>query len=135
MEDRPPQLDAELVRQFVIAGHGNVAQLKALFNEHPTLVNARYDWGGGDWESALEGAAHTGCVECAEFLLANGARINLFAAAMLGKRAIVAALLEDDPALATAKGAHGIPLVFHAHKGNQPEIVALIEANQPDSGG
>ncbi len=46
--------------------------------------------------------------DIATHLLANGARIDLFAAAMLGKAAIVQAILQDNPDTRHARGPHGI---------------------------
>ena len=126
--ERPPALDPERVKAFVIAGHGNLDALRAMLDEEPALLNAAWDWGGGDWETALGGAAHTGSREVAETLLARGARMDVFCAAALGKRAIVEAMLDDDPGLAGALGPHGIPLIQHARIGSQDAIVALLEA-------
>jgi hypothetical protein len=78
------------------------------------LVNAFMDWGGGDWESALGAAAHTGNREMALFLLERGARIDIFAATMLGQLEAVKAFLTLQPKLIDAKGPHGISLHFHA---------------------
>ncbi|KRE13755.1 hypothetical protein ASE66_16330 [Bosea sp. Root483D1] len=112
-----PQLDPLLVQDFVRAAHGNLERVTALVAEHPTLVNAVWDWGGGDWESGLGAAAHTGRREIAEFLLARGARMDVFAAAMLGHLDLVRAHLAALPAALTASGPHGIPLLTHAKMG------------------
>ena len=58
-----------------------------------TLANAAWDWGGGDWETGLGAAAHMGRRDIAELLLAHGARIDVFAAAMLDQVEIVRAML------------------------------------------
>ena len=126
--DRPPPLDAERVRAFVIAGHGNLEAVKTMLAEEPALLNACMDWGGGDWETALGGASHTGSREIAELLLANGARMDLFCAAALGKMAVFNAMLEDDPSLANARGPHGIPLIVHAMIAGQAEVIAKLES-------
>lgn len=81
--------------------------------ETPKLINAAWDWGGGDWETALGGAGHVGSRECAEFLLSQGARIDAFAAAMLGMRDVVTALLGANRHVATTKGPHGYTLLYH----------------------
>ncbi|HEV7324687.1 MAG TPA: ankyrin repeat domain-containing protein [Bosea sp. (in: a-proteobacteria)] len=113
-----PQLDPQLVQDFVRAAHGNPERVMALVAEHPTLVNAVWDWGGGDWESGLGAAAHTGRREIAEFLLARGARMDLFAAAMLGHLDLVRTHLAAMPSALTAPGPHGIPLLTHAKMGS-----------------
>lgn len=126
--DKGPKLDADLVRSFVGAAHGNLERTRELFASHNALVNATWDWGGGDWETGLGGAAHMGNQEIARFLLTQGARMDVFAAAMLGKIEIVKAFLADDPAVANQKGPHGIPLVRHALAGKQQAVVDLLVA-------
>src|SRR5947208_11376012 len=94
--DRGPRLDADLVREFVIAGHHDLNRVRELLDQHPTLINAAWDWGGGDWETALGGASHMGNVPIAEFLLSRRARMDVFCAAATGKIEIVRAFLADD---------------------------------------
>lgn len=132
MERKPP-LDANLVEAFVRAGHGDLEQVRALLQQEPALVNAAWDWGGGDWETALGGAAHTGQREIALYLLEQGARLDLFAAAMLGRLDIVQAALSAFPHLAQARGPHGIPLLVHAKKGGEAAtaVVAFLETFTP----
>jgi hypothetical protein len=112
-------IESQMVKEFVANSHGNLSRVKELLAQEPGLVNACWDWGGGDWETGLGAAAHTGQREIAELLLAAGARIDLFAAAMLGKIEIVKAILADDPSLSQAKGPHGIPLLVHALAGGE----------------
>ncbi len=122
-------LPADKVWEFVRVAHGDLPRVTALLEEEPALVNACWDWGGGDWETALGAAAHTGQAEIARLLLARGARMDLFCAAMLGKIAIVQAYLADDPGVVHVPGPHGIPLVVHARAGGQDAVVALLEAH------
>ena len=119
-------LDAELVREFVGVSHGDFERVKELLAREPALVNACWDWGGGDWETGLGAAAHCGQREIAEHLLAHGARLDLFAAAMLGKIEIVRAILTDNPAARNAPGPHGIPLMVHAQQGGE-QAAAVVE--------
>ncbi len=121
-------LKPELVREFVAVAHGNLARVQALISAEPALVNACWDWGGGDWETGLGAAAHTGQKEIARLLLAQGARLDIFCAAMLGKIELVRAFLADNPDSVHLKGPHGIPLLAHAIAGQQDEIVALLQA-------
>src|ERR1700704_6017364 len=67
--DKPPALDKDLVKDFVIAGHGNFDKTKQMLQEHPALLYATWDWGGGDFETALEGAGHVGNKEIANHLV------------------------------------------------------------------
>lgn len=112
--DAPPALDAALVRDFVANAHGDLDAVRAALDAQPGLVNAAWDWGGGDWETALGAAAHMHRRDIAELLLAHGARLDVFAAAMLGEAEIVRAMLAARPELRDALGPHGIPLRAHA---------------------
>jgi hypothetical protein len=91
--------------------------VRDLLGRHPALVNAAWDWGGGDWETALGAAAHVGRRDIADFLLAHGARLDIFAAAMLGHLDIVRATIEAIPAARNWSGPHGISLLKHAEAG------------------
>jgi hypothetical protein len=121
-------LKPELVREFVAVAHGDLARVQALLAAEPALVNACWDWGSGDWETGLGAAAHTGQTAIAELLLAHGARMDIFCAAMLGKIDLVRAFLADNPASVHLKGPHGIPLLAHAAVSQQAEVVALLQA-------
>jgi len=114
---RPPALAAELVKEFVIAAHGNLEKTKAMLAAEPGLVNATWDWGGGDFEQAIGGAGHMGRKDIADFLISQGARMDIFVAAMLGDLDLVKAYLQAQPHQATARGPHGIPLLAHAQMG------------------
>ena len=114
---KPDPLPGELVNEFVRAGHGNLQKVKDMLAQQPGVLNACWDWGGGDFETAIEGAGHVGNREIAEYLLSVGARLNVFAAAMLGKNDIVRATLTAFPDLKTSKGPHGLMLIHHATKG------------------
>jgi hypothetical protein len=116
-EERPPALDAALVREVVAVAHGDLARLRALLEQEPRLVTAAWDWGGGDWETPLGAAAHMGCRDIAEYLLGHGARLDLFAATMLGKLQVVRAAIEAFPSALSVPGPHRISLLAHAKAG------------------
>ena len=97
--------------------------------EQPRLVVASYDWGSGDFETALGGASHTGRREVALHLLDAGARIDAFAAAMLGEAEIVKSLVRFSPATAATRGPHGYSLLYHAGYSGSIEIAAAIAAH------
>ena len=98
--------------------------------QEPELLNAAWDWGGGDWETALGAASHVGHREIALNLLELGARMDVFAAAMLGEVEIVRAMLDAQPELREARGPHGIPLLAHAEAGGDQArgVVDLLQA-------
>jgi ankyrin repeat protein len=110
-------LPAEKVKEFVIAGHGNFDSVKQLLVELPTLLYATWDWGNGDFETALEGAGHMGNKEIANYLIGQGARTNLFVMTMLGKTQIVKSFLDSFPQYLNARGPHGLTFLHHAQKG------------------
>jgi hypothetical protein len=115
----------DLVKEFVGNAHGDLARVRELLNQEPGLVNAAWDWGGGDWETALGAAAHMGRKDIAIFLLSKGARMDLFAATMLGKIDIVRTMIADNPDLKNSCGPHGIPLINHAEAGSDGAISVL----------
>jgi hypothetical protein len=114
-----PALDPRVVRAFVGDAHSDLDAVRRMLTDEPALANAAWDWGGGDWETALGAAAHMGRRDIAEYLIEHGARIDIFAAAMLGHVDVVRALLDAHPALVDAIGPHGIPLAAHAEQGGE----------------
>jgi len=99
---------------FVALAHGQIDSVRSALEYDATLANATVDWGDGDWESALGAAAHMHRRDLAELLLGHGARLDVFAAAMLGDVEAVQAVLDAHPQMRDAKGPHGIPLAAHA---------------------
>ena len=119
MQTKEP-IKSEMIKEFVIAGHGNLDRVKELLQQEPNLVNATWDWGGGDFETALGGASHVGRPDIATFLIEKGARLDVFAAAMLGRLDIITPVLDNYPSLKLSKGPHGLTLLHHAKKGGDP---------------
>jgi len=119
------RVDPALVENFVAQAHADLERVQELLREEPGLVNAACDWGGGDWETALGAAAHMGRRDIALLLIAEGARIDIFAAAMLGELTVVAGLIEAFPELRSARGPHGIPLEMHAEAGGEHAAAVL----------
>jgi hypothetical protein len=133
-----PQFDRARVKRFVIAGHGNLAAVKAMLAEEPNLINGAIDWGHGDFETALGGASHMGRHDIAEYLLEHNARMDIFAATMLGKLDIVKAAVAAYPNIVHVPGPHGIPLIMHAEKGGwaAKDVLEFLRplAGQPTPG-
>jgi hypothetical protein len=130
---KKPRLSQTLVQDFVIFAHSDLDMVKLLLDKYPAVLNATVDWGGGDWESGLGGASHMGRRDIAELLLEKGARIDIFAAAMLGHLDTVKSLLAARPNLIDAKGPHGIPLIVHAKQGGKEAeaVFKFLEALKP----
>ncbi len=122
--DRPPSL--EQIREFVVAGHGDLEKVKQMLTENPELLNAAYQWSESDRETAIEAAAQVGSVPIAEYLLERGAPLGICTAAMLGRRDEVERRLDVDPDNVNATGAHGIPLLTHAVMSGNLELVQFL---------
>ena len=123
--ERPPALAAAMVQEFVRKAHADLPATKAMLAEQPALLNATWDWGGGDFEMGIGGAGHMGNREIAEFLIGEGGRLDVFVAAMLGKLDIVRAMLTAWPGLVQSKGPHGITLMRHARAGGEPAAAVV----------
>jgi hypothetical protein len=123
---RPDPLVPDIVNEFVRKAHGDLAATKAMLAEQPSLLNATWDWGGGDFETGLGGAGHMGNRDIAEFLIGQGARLDIFVASMLGRLDIVRALLTAWPGLLQSKGPHGITLLRHARAGGE-QATAVVD--------
>ena len=127
----PPQFpshEPDTAREMVGVSHGNVARVRALLANRPALANATWDWGFGDWETALGAASHVGNREIAAMLLAAGARPTLFSAAMLGQLDVVKAFVAAHQGVQRIRGPHGITLMAHARAGGAADVVRYLES-------
>jgi hypothetical protein len=129
LHDGFPRQDPQLVQAVVDASHGNLARVRELVEAWPALAKASWDWGFGDWESALGAASHTGRREIAELLMDHGARANVFTFAMLGRLSAVKACIEAQPGIEKVPGPHGITLLQHARGGGDAarSVVTYLE--------
>jgi ankyrin repeat protein len=119
----------DLVKAFVMASHGDLDTVRTMLTAHPELLNVEYDWGAaGGLEAPIGAAAHVGNRAIAEFLLDKGAPSNICVAAMLGKKDEIKAALDQDSTLANARGAHGIPVMFHAAMSGNVEVAEMLLA-------
>ena len=130
MENKPP-LDSKLVEEFVGKAHADLDRVIELLAREPGLVNATWDWGGGDFESAIGAAGHMGRRDIANYLLEHGARIDIFVAAMLGNLEFVKAALSAFPEARAVPGPHGIPLIAHAKAGGDEAQAVLDFLSSP----
>lgn len=118
-------LPPAMVKDFVVAGHNDLEKIKSMLKEKPNLLYASWDWGNGDFETALEGAGHMGLKDIAGYLIEQGARPNIFVLTMLGKTKEVKTLLKSYPELLNSKGPHGFTLLHHAQKGGDASKTLL----------
>jgi hypothetical protein len=116
-------------REMVGVSHGNVDRVRELLVEYPTLAGAAWDWGFGDWETALGAASHVGNREIATLLIEQGARPDLFTFAMLGQLEVVRGFVAANPGIQRLRGPHGLTLLHHARNGGEAAaaVVAFLE--------
>ena len=127
-------LSTDLVREFVIAGHGNLEKVRKMLEEDPGLLNTPYAWSETDHETAIQGAAQVGSVPVARYLLEKGAPLETCTAAMLGNEDEVERRIKDKPDEINSKGAHGIPLLPHAAWSGDIELVQYLFRNGAKAG-
>jgi len=127
-------LSNDIVREFVIAGHGNLEKVRKMLEENPELLNASYAWSETDYETAIQGAAQVGSATIATYLLERGAPLEICTAAMLGRKDEVERRISDRSDSINSKGAHGIPLLPHAAWSGDLELVQFLFRNGAKTG-
>ncbi len=125
---RYPSMNDNMVSSIVGASHGNFDKVKELVTKRPELAGAAWDWGFGDWETALGAASHVGRRDIAEFLISNGARPDIFTYTMMGMLKSVQEIIETVPGIQSHTGPHGITLLQHAK--NRLEDKAMSETDE-----
>src|SRR5690349_4158644 len=115
-------LTQEVIDEFVGVSHGDAARVRELLVQYPELVNARASWG----ETPIEAAAQVANKEIMKLLLDAGAPLEICTAAALGDRERVLSLLEADPNLKNATGAHGIPIMHYPVVTGNKELAELL---------
>jgi hypothetical protein len=118
-QEKPAALKIELAKEFVTACHSKLDRTKEMLENDHLYLHCCYDWGGGDFESGIEGAGHMGNKEIANYLLSKGARYNIYLACMLGHLETVKGVLTFNPGLLNSKGPHGFTMLHHAKKGGE----------------
>jgi hypothetical protein len=119
LSDEFPAQPKELVREMVTVAHYDLKRVQELVEMRPSLARAAWDWGFGDWESALGASSHMGNGPIAEYLISKGARPSLFSAAMLGQLDVVKAFVASHPHVQRIRGPHSISLLAHAKAGGE----------------
>jgi hypothetical protein len=132
-----PTQPPELVRELVTVAHFDRKRVEQLVDARPSLARAAWDWGFGDWETALGAASHMGNRSIAEYLISKGARPSLFSAAMLGQLEVVKAFVAAQPHVQRIRGPHSISLLAHAKAGGEaarPTFEFLQSLGDADAG-
>lgn len=125
---RYPSMNDTMASGIVGASHGNFDKVKELVTKRPELAGASWDWGFGDWETALGAASHVGRRDIAEFLISHGARPDIFTFTMMGMLKSVQEIIETVPGIQSHTGPHGITLLQHAK--NRLEDKTITETDK-----
>jgi ankyrin repeat protein len=121
----PPQAMQD---EFVGVSHGDLDKVHRMLAANPALVNAVSTWG----ETPIQAATQTANVPIMQLLLTAGAPLDICGAAVLGLRNRVEKMLEADPSLKNATGAHGIPVLYFPVIVGNREIAELLLARGAD---
>jgi hypothetical protein len=119
--EKYPAISDDLVSELVGASHFDYDLVRKIVNKRPELARATWDWGFGDFESALGAASHVARKDIATYLMMKGARANIFTFAMLGAYEVVKEMIEFFPGIQKTSGPHGISLLQHAENGLRNE--------------
>lgn len=115
---------------MVNAAHFNLEKVKELLTKRPELAKAAWDWGFGDYETAIGACSHTGRKDIAELLMSYGAWPDMFTLAMLGMHQSLKEIIESRPGIQSTPGPHGITLLKHAqNRLGQKDIAEEDKAN------
>jgi len=114
------ELTQDQINNFVIAAHHDLPFVQKTLAEFPDLLNENAEW----METPIQAASHVYNRPLIDFLLAQGAPMDICTAAVLGRTDDVKAMLADDPVSAFEIGPHNLILMFY------PAIVGNIEIAQ-----
>ncbi|MFN0173142.1 MAG: hypothetical protein ACKVU0_00745 [Saprospiraceae bacterium] len=125
---RYPAIKDEYSYGVVSAAHSDLDKVKELVGKRPELANAAWDWGFGDYETAIGAASHMGRRDIAEYLMSQGARPDIFTFAMMGMLNTLKEIIETVPGIQQRRGPHGITLLKHAK--NRLSVKDLAEKDK-----
>lgn len=126
-DDHYPVTPIDRASEFVGACHVQFDKVKAMLKLDAGLAKASWDWGFGDWETAIGAASHTGRVDIVELLIAHGARPTIFTLATLDRVDALRDLLENVPNVDALEGPHSISLYRHARAGEAKRVLEYLE--------
>jgi hypothetical protein len=121
--DRYPAIQLEIASEVVSVSHFNLDRLKELVDPRPELAKTVWDWGFGDWESAIAAASHVGRKDIVDYLVSKGAVPTIFTYAMLAEYETLKTMIGAYPGSQKNFGPHGITLLQHAKTGLQTQGV------------
>src|SRR2546428_11918783 len=111
VDDSFPSQHPALVKEMVGVSHFNINRVRELVQAHSELAKAAWDWGYGDWETALGAASHVGNRPIAELLLENGAPPTIFSAGMLRQLGIRETVIAASARLPRLRRPHRLTMM------------------------
>lgn len=127
LPDTFPTTPASRAQEFVGACHVKLDRVREMLAEDAGLAKASWDWGFGDWETAIGACSHTGRKDIIELLIAHGARPTIFTLAALDQIDALRAAIELVPGAAAIEGPHSISLYDHARAGEADRVMEYLE--------
>lgn len=125
---KEPIFSHELITEFVFAAHKSLDETKKILQQYPLLLNCANQFTKGDFETAVGGASHMGRKDIADFLVAQGARLDIFNYAFLGYDDFVKKIVQEHPHVLHAPGPHGFTLLHHAQVGNRTALADWLQS-------
>ena len=123
-----PQTADELAHSMVSAAHFRIDEVRKLLKENKSLAKASWDWGFGDWETAIGAASHTGRRDIIQLLIEHGARPTLFTFAAMDQVDVVRSVCANIPDVQGTLGPHGITLYQHAVNAKSARVMEYLES-------
>jgi len=127
ISDKFPTTADDRAREFVGACHFRIDRVREMLAEDGGLSKSSWDWGFGDWETAIGAASHTGQTEIIRILVEHGARPTLFTMATLDEIDAVRSVIENVPGAGALEGPHSISLYDHARAGKAERVLAYLD--------
>ncbi len=112
----------ETINEFVVASHFDLPKVQSLLEEHPNLLNENAEW----IETPIQAASHVANIEIIEYLLSQGAPLDICTAAVLHRIEDVKLMLDEAPGLKDAHGAHDLGVLFFAALVGDIEIAEIL---------
>ena len=121
-------LSQDQIDAFVIAAHHDLPTVQAMLAEQPALLNESSEW----METAIQAASHVNRPDIIQFLLEQGAPMDICTAAVLGLEDDVSQLLIEYPDLVESTGAHNLPVVYFPAIAGFTNILGVLIAAGAD---
>lgn len=133
-EDTAPLGDGlpAVTQLYAAARHGFAAKAQRIIEDNPTLVNTVNEDGVSILLHAAHASHQSGITGVADLLIVKGAPLDIFSAAALGLKEVVAAHLRSHPERLVLRGPWGRQIHHWAASGGHRELVQWLLALEAD---